>query len=77
MGVHHRAGLGDLGGVGVKTKWIHDIPRRTWDKWFGEWLLSSMVLKAWHKKHGQPDELGNIKIKGTKITFDARWRDER
>ena len=37
-------------------EWI-DIPQREWKDWFSEWVVSSMVLRAWGRDEKSPKQI--------------------
>lgn len=62
----------------LKNKWV-DVPHKDMHRWFGEYLLSSMVIHAWSKKYGVPDRVGKIEdmieeADGTgTLPYQAQW----
>lgn len=63
-----------------KKKWTL-LPQKDFNYWFGEWIVSSIVLKSWDEKHGgQPTRfhipkqvLHELPDGDGELKFDVQW----
>lgn len=50
------------------------IQQKDWLVWFGEWLLSSVVLKAWHEGKGPPKYVRFDGMRGNRVYFSVKFK---